>query len=556
LKPDNRHYGVIFTHGPGGLLELMKYFGIISLFFILSAHVQAIELRVGIYENKPKVFTDEHGRISGFFVDILEEIARKEGWNLTYVPCEWPDCLDMLQAGVIDLMPDVAFTEERSQLFSFHTNAAAYSWLQVYRSPDVTIESMLDIEGKRVSLLEGSVQEKVLYSMIDGFGLNCELIPVSEMDQAFKLVSDGVADVAIVNHFFGNFHRYQYRLIQTPIVFHPDKLYFATRKGENSDVLATIDRYIEMWRDKPDSIYYDAVTRWMGEKNRVHVPLYVWWIIAGIVVMLLYSRWQVMHSTRELARRNKHLQEVLAEVSMLHFKTMQQERLKVLGQMVSGIAHDFNNILSMILGHAQLMKEFSQTLPRERHEEAWPLDVIIKAAKDGASMVQRMRDFAKSPEVAPVLEKVSLNEVVRDVIDLSRPRWDAQPKSLGVSINMNVELDPVPPTMGSPSELREALLNMILNAIDAMPDGGDLTVKCKQQNNFVVLQIADTGIGMSETVREKCLRPFYTTKENMGTGMGLTMVVSVMERHGGRLEIESKEGVGTTFNLIFPMVMP
>lgn len=527
----------------------------ICLAIILSfvPTVRATELRVGIYENEPKIFTDATGKPSGIFVDLLEDIARPLGWKINYVPCEWADCLESLSEGRIDLMPDLALTEERAQNFSFHTNAVAYSWLQVYRSPDISINSMLDINGLRISLLQGSVQQLVFNEMIEGFGVTCELIPVAEMEQAFKLVNEGVADLAIVNHFFGDYHRYRYNLVQTPIVFQPDKLYFATRLGEHSNVLAKIDRYIETWRGDPDSRYHEIMTRWIGDKAHAIIPTYVWWIIGGIGIMLIFSRWQVMHRTRELACRNKHLQEVLAELNMLHYRAMQQERVKALGQMVSGIAHDFNNILSMILGHAQLMQDSMKKSSEEGNNDAEQIDVIIHAARDGASMVQRMRDFAHSPEVAPVLEKVSLAEIARDVIDLSRPRWEIQPKSEGVSIRMCIELEPVPPIMGSQSELREALLNLIFNALDAMPNGGELTVKCTQQNNSVVLQVSDTGIGMSESVLKKCRNPFFTTKENKGTGMGLTMVDFVMDRHKGKLNIVSKEGVGSTFILTFPV---
>jgi len=528
----------------------------IAVILLLAPTVRATELRVGIYQNEPKIFTDPTGKPSGIYVELLEEIARTEGWKINFIPCEWSDCLESLSEGRIDLMPDLALTDERSRIFSFHTNAVAYSWLQVYRSPGVQINSMLDLDGLRVSLLQGSVQELVFSNMVEGFGLTCELIQVAEMDQAFKLVNEGVADAAIVNHFFGNYHRYQYDLIQTPIVFQPDKLYFATRLGEHSDVLATIDRYVETWRKDPKSRYHDIMTRWIGENPRVIIPDYVWWIIGGIGFMLIFSRWQVMLRTRELALRNKHLQEVLAELSMLHYKAMQQERLKALGQMVSGIAHDFNNILSMILGHAQLMRESIRTTPGEGGGDAEQVDVIIHAAKDGASMVQRMRDFAHSPDVAPVLEKVNLNEIARDVIDLSRPRWEIQPKSQGITIRMSIELDSVPPIMGSRPELREAMLNLILNALDAMPNGGDLIVKCARQNHSVTLQVTDTGIGMSESVLKKCLNPFFTTKENKGTGMGLTMVSSVVEQHQGKLKIESKVGVGTTFIMSFPVALP
>jgi signal transduction histidine kinase/CheY-like chemotaxis protein len=225
---------------------------------------------------------------------------------------------------------------------------------------------------------------------------------------------------------------------------------------------------------------------------------------------------------------------------------LQTERLRALGELSSGIAHDFNNLLAGILGHTQLL-----LLDESGHNRAG-LHVIEQAARDGTQMIQRIQQFARSHQ-SKQSELLDLNTIVDDVMQLTRPRW--RNRDNGIVITTTVECsEHIPAIYGSAFALREVLTNLILNAVDAMPHGGTLTLCTRVESDGVLLQVADTGIGMSEATVAQMWDPFFSTKGEHGTGLGLSMAHAIIvQQHGGRITVQSTEGVGTTINMLLPL---
>src|ERR1700677_912418 len=233
---------------------------------------------------------------------------------------------------------------------------------------------------------------------------------------------------------------------------------------------------------------------------------------------------------------------------------MQQERLKALGQMASGIAHDINNAISPIALYTESLLEKEPGLSARARDY---LGTIQHAIEDVSHTVARMREFYRQREQQMTLTPVKLNEMIQQVIDLSRARWSDMPQQRGIFIKIETVLDPaLPPVMGVESEIREALVNLIFNAVDAMPNGGTLTLETgasEKSTRLVHVEVEDTRRGMDEDVRRRCLEPFFTTKGERGTGLGLAMVYGIVRRHNADIEIESTPGKGTTFRINFPV---
>jgi len=253
------------------------------------------------------------------------------------------------------------------------------------------------------------------------------------------------------------------------------------------------------------------------------------------------------------------LQQAYDDLRRTQQSTMQQERLRALGQMASGIAHDINNALSPVALYTDALLEREPGLS-ERGREF--LTTIQRAIGDVAATVARMREFYRPREPQGVLAHVNINLLVEQVIGLTRARWSDQPQHRGVGIELEtrlaVELPPIP---GAEAEIRDALTNLIFNAVDAMPEGGKLRICTKMLTGEGVdvteasrpcVEVSDTGVGMSEEARKHCLEPFFSTKGERGTGLGLAMVYGMVQRHGGDLQIESELGRGTTMRLVFP----
>jgi CheY-like chemotaxis protein len=232
---------------------------------------------------------------------------------------------------------------------------------------------------------------------------------------------------------------------------------------------------------------------------------------------------------------------------------MQQERLRALGQMASGIAHDINNAISPIALYTENLLEREANLSQRGREQ---LQTIAMAIDDVAATVARMGEFYRQREAQAALQPVQLNELVRHVVDLTRARWHDMPQQRGMVVKLETQLGhDLPAVLGTESELREALINLVFNAVDAMPAGGTLTLRTRApatDGDPVRVEVIDTGIGMDEPTRRRCLEPFFTTKGERGTGLGLAMVYGVAQRHGADIEIESAVGQGTTIRIALP----
>lgn len=236
---------------------------------------------------------------------------------------------------------------------------------------------------------------------------------------------------------------------------------------------------------------------------------------------------------------------------------LQQERLSALGQIASGVAHDINNAVSPITLYTESLLQHEPGLSERTRKY---LGTIQRAVEDVALTVSRMREFYRVREPQLDLAQIDLNVIAQQVIELTRARWHNVPQERGAVIELKTEFtDPLPKVMGAENEIRDALTNLIFNAADAMPEGGTLTLRTSvvirdeqgAQDTFVCIEVSDSGIGMDETTRKRCLEPFFTTKGERGTGLGLAMVYGMVKRHSAELQIDSEPGRGTTIRLIF-----
>jgi signal transduction histidine kinase/CheY-like chemotaxis protein len=270
---------------------------------------------------------------------------------------------------------------------------------------------------------------------------------------------------------------------------------------------------------------------------------------------------RVTERTRELEDANRILRQAQLTV-------MQHERLRALGEMASGIAHDINNALTPAALYSRLLLEKEANLSDEARE---CLVDIHRSVEDVVHTVARLREFyrQREPQLHPA--PVQINRILEQVVDLTRARWHDMPQERGIVVNLEMSLAAdLPPVLGVESEIREALVNLILNAVDAMPAGGTLMLRSRSMAGSrgeragselssrarVRVEVCDTGVGMSADTRRKCLEPFFTTKGERGTGLGLAMVCGMVQRHLAEIEIESELRHGTTFSLIFPAEDP
>ena len=258
--------------------------------------------------------------------------------------------------------------------------------------------------------------------------------------------------------------------------------------------------------------------------------------------------------------------EVLSSVSSLRDTTerkkidahlLQSEKLRALGELSAGVAHDFNNILAIIIGRCQMLKK-SHTYPiadekrKTMIELKTGLDIIEKAALDGAETVGRIQQFSRQDKDNKNYIAIDINKLLNDVVEYTRAVWENLAQNEGISFSIIKNFSPVAPVSGHPSQLREVFINLVKNALEAMPDGGTITIETFMDNNKVAVKVRDSGRGMPGEIHERIFDPFFTTKGSQSTGLGLSISYGIINRHYGTITVDSLPGKGTTFSIYLP----
>ncbi|MBN2688285.1 MAG: PAS domain S-box protein, partial [Deltaproteobacteria bacterium] len=255
----------------------------------LTAAAAETAVRVGLYENPPKIFTNEKGTPDGFFITILEYIAKREQWKLCYVPGTWSQCLDRLERGEIDLMPDVAYTDERAERYDFSEENVFINWSVIYAAPESHIRNIFDLESKKVALMKDAVAAVEFRSLTESFGVSCSSITVDTYEDVFRLIDTEEADAGVVNRLVGSALESAYDVVKTDIVCCPMELRFAAPKRGNPLLLAAIDRHLRTLKQDKQSLYYQQLYRWFEGIERVEYPRWVMilFVIAGVTFLII-----------------------------------------------------------------------------------------------------------------------------------------------------------------------------------------------------------------------------------------------------------------------------
>jgi|SRR5215831_1638183 len=237
----------------------------------------------------------------------------------------------------------------------------------------------------------------------------------------------------------------------------------------------------------------------------------------------------------------------LREHQRIRTQFLEIQTMALMGELATGVAHDFNNSLAGILGRAQLLLD---TDDPEKIKAG--LNIIIKTAKDGAHTVKRIQDFGRQRHYRK-FQLVDVRELLADVAEITRPRWQDTAEANNIQIHIQISYSNNVLVFGDESELREVLINLVFNAIDAMPDGGELLLSGHRTKTAIEISVSDTGTGMATQTRHRVFDPFFSTKEHLGLGLGLSVSADIIRRHNGTVEVESQLNLGSTFRIRLPL---
>ena len=610
-------------------------------------------VRVGVFAAPPLVFIED-GKPQGLFIDLIRDFAKKGGWKVSYVEAPWGQQLKALEAGEIDLLPAIGYTQPRQAFYDFSREPVFIDSGVVFSGPRFTVHTLYDLKGKRVAALGTSIFTDAFRTNMAAFGIDCQIVPTTDNEEVMRDIVEGKVDAGVCIYSLGSFLARSYPVTMTPITFSPIALEFATPKGKGSDLLAVIDRELGAMRTDPTSVYSQSYKKWTGPPESWTVPAWVWWIL-GILVfvgtllaaMALWLNRLVKARTRSLMEEKERLAVTLdsiadgvitsdnegrvqlmnpvadslcgwdlgealgrpvAEVFVLEhlgekqeglgapadrilvsrqgtrrrivesqvpilsdtgevlgsvrsFRDMSErdkliesllrtEKLEALGVLAGGIAHDFNNLLAGIFGFIELARQ-SDVGPRGVKY----LDKAVGVFSRAKGLSHQLLTFSKGG--SPAKKPTDLTPLIR-----------ASASFAGAGSNVRLELSLAPDLWNcdvDENQICQVFDNLIINARQAMPNGGRLLVEAWNlvgpeppkgillEGPLVAIALSDEGVGISPENQPKVFAPFFTTKAT-GHGLGLATCRSIVTKHGGFLDFQSVPGQGTTFRIFLPAV--
>jgi two-component system, cell cycle sensor histidine kinase and response regulator CckA len=383
-------------------------FLIIILFiqaFTLTAALADRTVNVGVYQNKPLTFIEPDGSVKGFFIEVLENIAKKEGWNIQYTPDTWSQCLTNLKNGKIDLLGVIAFSKERSKYFDYTYENFITEWGQIYIGKGKEIESILDLKDKRIAVVQDDMHFLALKNVTRQLGVKCEFIEAFEYQDVLGIVESGKCDAGLVSHFYGIMYEGDYEIQRSPITLSPQKLYYASGKGKNSDLLLTIDSQLRKLKNDKHSVYYQSMNKWFSGKTRPVLPKWFKWIIACAAALLflfliisLLFRAQVKLKTKELTGEIE--QRIHAEKELQKSEKKYRDLVENINEVIftvdkTGLLTYVSPAIESVLGYSP-----SEIMGRSIQEIIYKEDLQIVMAR-----FQKILSGIKSPSEYRVYKK-------------------------------------------------------------------------------------------------------------------------------------------------------
>lgn len=542
--------------------SLRRVFTLIILILAIS-QLSAFDrlIRVGVYQNPPKIFVDDHDKPAGIFVDIITEIAQREDWELEWHYGTWEENLRLLAAGELDLMPDMAYDENRAKLYDFHKNAVLLSFSELFSRKDIKIQTYTDLDGLTIALLKNSVQENILEDTISGLGIQCRFIRFDSLDEVFDSVADKRADLAITNIFYGRMNAREHQLVESPLILNPSNLYFASPKGKNQEILQAIDQHIELMKSDPESIYFSSLRHWSPEAQKWELPM--WLLITMLLLGVTFGvaiigsfilRHQVNLRTQELQKANQQMElKVEERTEELGFALREAQVANMLkSAFLANMSHELRTPLNSIIGFTGILL---QKLPGELNsEQERMLTIIQNSSRHLLALINDVLDISKieAEQLELKLSEVNLQASLEKVVSLVS--LQAKEKGLDLKLEMKtknlfIKVDQ--------RRFEQVLLNLLINAIK-FTDKGFVRLICKQEGNILRITVQDTGIGIPKDKFDVIFAAFQQIDTGLnrkyeGTGLGLSISQKLIRLMGGDITIESEIDKGTSFHICLPL---
>ncbi|SKA97763.1 Signal transduction histidine kinase [Paucidesulfovibrio gracilis DSM 16080] len=508
-------------------------------------------IRVGVYDNRPIIFPVGVDGAGGFFVDVLESVAQRQGWRLQYVHGTWANVFAAVKQGKIDLLPAVAHEESRESFLSFSSRTLLTNWGQIYARRGLNVQSLLDIDGLVLGVLDGDTHAKAIQNLLDEFGISYAVVRFSSYEDLLRGLEDHVADVGGLNRIYGTKNAWNYRVSSTPVVYNPIELRFAAPAGDPAGVLPALDTAVSaMMRDK-DSTYHQSQARWFGGVPS-GLPAWVLPVSAGagLLVMLLAGMNMLMR--RRIADRTAEL---------VQARDAAQTASRAKSRFLANMSHEVRTPLNGLLGMLQILRD----TPLNGEQQEF-VDTALHSGRSLLSVINDVLDLSKIESGS--LEVSEEAFCPRAMINSVRDLFQEEARKKGVRLSVHVSPDMPDALLGDAGKWRQILFNLVGNAVKfthqgsvdveaALLDGSDNRQSSSSDRHMIRLEVRDTGIGIDPDLQDKCFEPFCQldaspTRAYGGAGLGLSIVRRLVDIMEGQVSFRSEPGWGTAAEVLLP----
>jgi ABC-type amino acid transport substrate-binding protein len=556
------------------LLNQKRTFCILVVLFLAAAIccpvVATRDVRVGLTELKPSLYTDEQGKPAGFFVDLITDIAAKEGWHVIWVSGTVSESWDRLLAGEIDLLPGVVSTPERETQSDFSRESALSVWSEVYARPGSGISTILDLEGKKIAMVRGAQSGIAFKDYAKKFGINATYIEKNTPTEVFSATASGEADALVVYNTAGYDNARTYGLAPTPVMFNPTQIGFAVQKGKNQDLLSAIDSYIAEGKKDLSSPYSQAMQKWYGIKASPIIPP---WLVMGLVMvafvallffgMSLFLRWEVRRKTAELVLQNEELQKEIGSRKQAESELVtRNEELRAAYEQLSATGTELK-IKYLELGRSE------QALRQARSKLSLLNTLTFQDIQNGFFSLSgfiRLAAEARQPDTALVSLKKgegilrSLSESLAFAkkyqdLGIQQPRWQNVNYTLVTAIShldfsrirrtvalsdLEIYADPL---------LEDVFVTLMENVLQCGVGAMELSIRYRENPESVTIFIENNGPGVPADQKEKIF-----SRENLqkGGGNSLFLAREILSVTNITIVENGEPGKGTRFEISIP----
>jgi ABC-type amino acid transport substrate-binding protein len=536
---------------------------------LCSPAAAARDVKVALTDLKPSLYTDDQGKPVGFFVDIIEDIAAKEGWNVIWVRGSLSESWGRLASKEIDLLPGVATTPEREKVYDFNHEPAFSVWSQVYARPRSEINTILDIDGKRVVVLKGDISGNAFRDYARKFNINATYVEKDTPVELFSATAAGEADALVVFNTAGLEDARIYGLSATPVMFNPTQIGFAVPKEMNQDLLAVIDLYISEGKGNPSSTYSQAMQKWFGIKAGSGIPVYIWWglvTVAAIavlfVVMSAVLRRQVRRKTAELSRQNEELQKEVASRQRAEADLVRKnEELHGAYEQLTATEEILRrNYLDLHMSEQALMQarkklNLLNTLTfREIQNGIFSLTGYIQLAKEAGSSEKAQAYLGKGGEILRSVENSLHYTKKYQDLGISQPQWQNVNYVLinAIShldlprISRTVDLDDL--EIYADPLLEDVFLTLMENVLIHGVGATEVNISYRQNADSITILVRDNGPGIPTAEKEKIFE--WGSKGEGATGLSLAR--EILSITGIFISETGEPGTGARFEITVP----